>query len=444
MERPIISLRPLYRKVAINRVMSVSEHLYQGPGTHRRLTGKVFPKTPSQLHKDMPELRHRAAPACPTVPFSGVVRFIMNTRIFSLRQLTTGALICFVLIAVATWVQAAPVVNEKCATTMAFDPTPSSTVTEGTDVTLTQTVTTTTLGSGSGVCGLAIGSNVNDGILRIHKVTAGGIGLGCYYRNKKYCTVGESVNPDGTCANQNDCLVDVGNGVCTNVTDTGAGNLIAEENPTTDGTQSALVSTTGLGGSVLGFLASYVGQANFLAATDNCTDVTIEVDDGGGPGECDSGLTIGIHLSSGNGRPPSPGGPYNWSYEVIVHACEDLYGVTAQGGTNGWALLANGRDEVASLHPGGDFPTSAEVRKANRKTDVILWTIGDMVAGDTVTLGVDLSGSIKNTVDCQELFLSGPWSALFSTDGFVFEKTDYTGRVFIKTDTNGNPDDCDL
>jgi len=353
-----------------------------------------------------------------------------------------STLVTGLLMAISVTAQAGP--NDKCATEQMLPFTPTSTVTEGTDVTLTQDVTTTSLGTGNGVCGLAIGDHVNDGIMRIHLVTAGGTPLGCSYLNKKFCTVGESVNPDGTCQNQNDCLVDVGNGVCTTVTSTGAGNLLAEENPTNDGTQSVLLSTDGLGGSVLGFVGTYVGQNNFLSATDNCKDLTVLVDEGGGDGdgECESGLTIDVDLTSGTGRPAAPGGPYNWTYEVKVHACEDLYGVTAQGGTNGWAPLANNRDELLSLHPSAG--TSAKVRKANKQADIILWTIGDMLAGDDATLGVDLTGSIKNVADCQMLFLSGPWSAMHSTDGFVFAKTDYTGRVFVKADTDGDPGDCDL
>jgi hypothetical protein len=134
----------------------------------------------------------------------------------------------------------------------------------------------------------------------------------------------------------------------------------------------------------------------------------------------------------------APGGPYDWSFRVTVHACEDLYGVTAQGGTNGWAQLV-GRS-VASLHPSN--ATTAEIRNANKKTDVILWTIGDMTAGQTETLDVDLRGSLKGAPDCDERFLSGPWSALFSLDGLLFEKTDYTGRVSVFTNSNGVAGDC--
>jgi len=67
-----------------------------------------------------------------------------------------------------------------------------------------------------------------------------------------------------------------------------------------------------------------------------------------------------------------------------------------------------------------------------------------MTAGQTETLVVDLTGSIPpKTPDCQVRYLSGPWSALFSTNGGVnFDKTDYTGRVSVQVDSNGNPDDC--
>jgi hypothetical protein len=41
-----------------------------------------------------------------------------------------------------------------------------------------------------------------------------------------------------------------------------------------------------------------------------------------------------------------------------------------------------------------------------------------------------------------DIVTSGPWSAMFSTDGLVFEKSEYTGRVTLYTDTDGDPDDC--
>jgi hypothetical protein len=320
--------------------------------------------------------------------------------------------------------------NAKCGTQIDFNFVPGTTVTAGTDVTMTEEVTTTTTGSGSQACGLGVGSYVTDGNAQIQAVTLSGQGKPCSDIGKKYCTTGTSVNADKSCTSNNDCITDpLGNGVCTTVGLT----QVAHENPS-DGSLDYTLDTTGLGGQVLGYQASYQGQGNFENAAIICTDVTVNQT------EACTGATINIDLVYGPGA-PAAGGSYEWGFVVTVHACEDLIGVTAQGGTNGWATL-EGRSED-SLFPSGS--TTAVIRKANKKTDVILWTIGDMTAGQTETLGVLLSGSIPpKTPDCQVRFLSGPWSALFSTDGINFEKTDYTGRVTINVDSNGNPDDCGL
>lgn len=328
--------------------------------------------------------------------------------------------------------------NAKCKTALAFNFDPTTIVPEGTDVTVTEEITTTDAGAGQQACGLSIGSYVNDGSAKITKVTlgVGGPGVPCASIGKKLCSVGTSAAPDNSCGNGADCITNpLGGGVCTPVNAVAGPNVIASENPT-DGQVDALVDTTGLAGSVMGFVGSYLGQGNFDSPPDICSDLTVtEAEE-----EC-TGVTISVDLASGPGFPVSPGGPYNWSFEVLVHACEDLYGVSAQGGTNGWALLANNRNPNLSLHPSTGAGT-AVVRKANKKADVILWTIGDMVAGQEETLVVDVSGSIKGAPDCQERFLSGPWSALFSNDGFLFEKTDYTGRVSVHVDSNGVPGDC--
>lgn len=321
----------------------------------------------------------------------------------------------------------------KCGTALAFTFDPGTAVNAGTDVTMTEEVTTTTAGSGSQACGLVVGSHVTAGNAAIAAVTLGpdGPGRTCsdLANNKKYCTTGISANADNSCTLDSDCVTDpLGNGVCTAVTTT----QVAHENPA-DGTLAyGPLDTSALGGQTLGYRASYQGGGNFENAVAICTDLTVnEV-------EACSGATIGIDLATGPGA-PAPGGPYNWSYRVTVHACEDLFGVTAQGGTNGWAQLV-GRS-ATSLHPSNT--TTAEIRNPNKKTDVILWTIGNMTAGQTETLVVDLSGSIPaKTPDCQVRYLSGPWSALFSTDGIAFDKTDYTGRVSVQVDSDGDPDNC--
>lgn len=346
---------------------------------------------------------------------------------FEQRYLTRALAIAAALLAFGAVgnLQAA---NKKCGTEMSFDFDPGTTVADGTEVTLTQEVTVSSVGEGSQDCELEVGDRVNTGNARIQAVTLAGESRVCDDRGESFCTAG--LNGD-SCSNDADCdtLLSAGDGECTQVGTTS----LEHENPS-DGFQQAVVDTTGLGGTVLGFVAQYQGTNKFENAPQICTDLTVGADEAEGCG----GATISIDLASGPGEPAAPGGPYDWSFRVTVHACEDLYGVSAQGGTNGWAQLVN--RSADSLHPSNE--TTAEIRNANKKTDVILWTIGDMLAGDTETLGVDLQGSLKRAPDCDERFLSGAWSALFSLDGLTSEKTDYTGRVSVFTNSNGVEGDC--
>lgn len=313
--------------------------------------------------------------------------------------------------------------NAKCTVDMSPGFDPASTVVDGTVVTVTEEITVKTAGSGSQACNVAVGGYVNDGNAQLQAVTLAGVARPCADLGQKFCTVG---NVGASCTDNASCDLGSG-GVCTTV---GTTSLV-HENPT-DGYLEYLFDTTGFGGSMVGFTFQYSGGGNYEGVPQVCNDLTVNEDE-----ECEGAL-ITIDRVSGPGEPTAPGA-YAWSYRVRVQACEYLYGVTAQGGTNGWAPLV-GRSESA-LHP-STGPGTAVIRKSNNKTDVILWTIGDMIPGQAETLDVDLSGSIKKGPDCSQLFLSGPWSALFSTDGFAFEKSDYTGRVSVFTNSNGVAGDC--
>ena len=331
----------------------------------------------------------------------------------------------------------------KCGTNIYFGFNPGIEVAAGTFVTMTEEIKT----SGTGSC--TSGNYVSSGTAAIQALQWNGESRPCAEEGKKYCSQG---NVGETCASDNQCDIDgiCDNGVCAEG-NVGAGcsnnpdckidgectavefRNVASENPT-DGTLTYMLNTTGLGGQTLGFQAIYTGDSTYNNATPSiCTDLTInEV-------EACSGATISIDFVSGPGA-PAPGGPYYWDLEILVHACEDLIGVTAQGGTNGWAPLVD-RSALLITDTG-----DAVIRKANKKNETILWTIGDMVAGQDATLTIPLSGSIPDrTPDCQVRYLSGPWSALFSTDAINFEKTDYTGRVSIQIDSDGDGnDDCEL
>jgi hypothetical protein len=139
--------------------------------------------------------------------------------------------------------------------------------------------------------------------------------------------------------------------------------------------------------------------------------------------ECEAPLSIAADQASGNGNPPA-GYEGDWTFEIIVTACEHVTGVTAQGGTSGWTdFTATDWDPTKG---------TAAVRNQNKKTTILLWTIGEMAAGESQTLEVTVHGTIKNnTPSGTELFLSGPWSATFTDDENVKQKSSYTGRVSI-------------
>jgi hypothetical protein len=139
--------------------------------------------------------------------------------------------------------------------------------------------------------------------------------------------------------------------------------------------------------------------------------------------ECEAPLSIAADRVSGNGNPPA-GFEGDWTFEIVVTACEDVTGVTAQGGTSGWTNFANTTWDPTK----GD----AVIRNQNKKTTILLWTIGDMNAGDSETLEVTVHGKVKNnTPSGTELFLSGPWSATYTDDENVKQKSSYAGRVSI-------------
>ena len=139
---------------------------------------------------------------------------------------------------------------------------------------------------------------------------------------------------------------------------------------------------------------------------------------------CVSPLSITADQAFGPGLVPA-GYEGDWTFRIRVTACADVTDVTAQGGTSGWT------DYTLTTF----FPTvgSAAIRKQNRKTTTLLWTIGDMTAGDSATLLVTVHGKVRpGTSSGTELFLSGPWSSTFTDLLGVTQKSTYTGRVSIE------------
>jgi hypothetical protein len=150
---------------------------------------------------------------------------------------------------------------------------------------------------------------------------------------------------------------------------------------------------------------------------------------------CTPGATIAADFASGDGT-PAPAIPLAgpWVFRITVTACGALANVTAQGGANGWAPVTGKLADTGTVG----------VRKDTKKNQILLWTIGNMTDGQVAHLDVQVNGPIPlSTPDCQIRYLSGPWSAISSTDGGATStKSDYTGRVTVQVDSNGNPDDC--
>jgi hypothetical protein len=201
--------------------------------------------------------------------------------------------------------------------------------------------------------------------------------------------------------------------------------IVSELDPVNSGANTGLFSTsiaadTSVAGSY-GFSAQYVpSQAGgaFHQSQSGCVDLIVQEANTCAP----SGLSIAITESSGSSL-ALPGTTYTGGFKVTVQNCGPGAApwVTAQGGTSGW-----------SQYTGMVADTGTPlIRKQNKQTEVILWSIGNMAENTRANLQVNLTGAIKSKAQPGDvLFLSGPWSA---TSAGV--KTDYTGRVFITVDS---------
>jgi hypothetical protein len=117
-----------------------------------------------------------------------------------------------------------------------------------------------------------------------------------------------------------------------------------------------------------------------------------------------TGAFISIEQPGGLGQ-PAPGTTGTWTFVVKVQACENLFGVTAQGGANGWSTIKNFTASTGSV-----------AQSVKNKNIVALWTIGDMTQGAVQTLNVDITGTIKNSPsECGKVkLLNGDWSATYA------------------------------
>ena len=184
----------------------------------------------------------------------------------------------------------------------------------------------------------------------------------------------------------------------------------------------AELDTTGLGGTSQVFRTHFIGGSEYNSSFDGCLQLVINA-----YAPCNGDLEITAIRASGEGAPAPGTGPYEWMYTIKVLACTNLTGVTAQGGNNGWTTFNFPDDAYADTG-------SVEVRKQNKKTAVLLWTIGDMNEGDDATLDITLRGSIKNGTPCDTILnLNGGWSATYGLvdDETVYKTDPHTDQVTI-------------
>jgi hypothetical protein len=120
-----------------------------------------------------------------------------------------------------------------------------------------------------------------------------------------------------------------------------------------------------------------------------------------------TGAFISIEQPGGIGQ-PAPGTTGTWTFVVKVQACENLFGVTAQGGANGWSTFKSFTPSVA---------TDTVAQSVKNKNVVALWTLGDMTQGSSHSLTVEVTGTIKNSPsECGKVkLLNGDWSATYAT-----------------------------
>jgi hypothetical protein len=149
-------------------------------------------------------------------------------------------------------------------------------------------------------------------------------------------------------------------------------------------------------------------------------------------GVCPGGQTTGVFISivdgTGNGTPP-PNYDGTWSFKVRVQACEALWNVTAQGGSNGWT------DNTKTTFIASTGASSADILLKNRNA-VLRWRIGSMTLGQTEELTVQVEGHIKNSQgECGVIKkLNGDWSATYTNaDGLRYQSanTTYTSTIEV-------------
>jgi len=188
---------------------------------------------------------------------------------------------------------------------------------------------------------------------------------------------------------------------------------------------AGLTATVG----TFGFIAKFTDPGNYDASASACLDLTITVGDG-----VDEICPVGQNATISATFVTSPGfplpGSYAWNLVISVHACKALTNVSAQGGKNAWTGAAFGAPSAGTV----------ALRKATGgSNEVSIWTIGSMDAGQTATLPVTVTGTIKPKTACGTVLgLLGSWSALSTSAEFGAQKSVYSGTSTVTV----GPDPC--
>jgi hypothetical protein len=141
-------------------------------------------------------------------------------------------------------------------------------------------------------------------------------------------------------------------------------------------------------------------------------------------GECEG--TEGVELDARLTHGPDPvaaNESATWTVELVATACEDVLDVSAQGGTPAWA------DTDASTDDG-----DITVRKQKAKSEVLVWDIGSLSAGEVATATLDVSGTTGRKAACDSVVqLSGDWSvtATAAEPGASPTKYDHAEKVGV-------------
>jgi len=261
--------------------------------------------------------------------------------------------------------------NNPNATEASISFYPSSTVTEGTIVTITGTVVFKQ--SGQPVTGYGE-------TIEIQQFQSGGEGVPCDYPGGNWET-------------------------------------IASGSPNTNGEYSYLFDTTGLGGKTIGFRVFHPANPGKSSAS-NSPCVNLVIDSASTCSEV--GVLLGTRIASGEGE-PQPGSTNIWVIRVELTNC--LGSTTTfkvQGGTNGWTTFVGYSASVGDV----------SVRRNNRN-QVLTWIV-ELDDQESATLDIELQGTIPSSAPCGEVRgLLGPWSAAYVYNG-IKKKSDYTGKITIE------------